>query len=99
MTNADPGKSSRSLHPEVPSQTRTIVGVFTLLVTAFVGYLRRGPLNLPVQLIQLLGDFERIFGGLDTLSELSYQVNQFFINGEPRSVGSPRSRHRRRRLL
>jgi len=71
---------------EIPSGSHTIAGVATS-VTAFVGYLRRGPAPeatgmaaTPVPL-QNFGDFQRVFGGLDAQSETSYQVNQFFLNG------------------
>jgi hypothetical protein len=64
---------------ELPSGVRTIVGVSTS-VAAMVGYLRRGPLNTPVQIFNF-GDFQRVFGGLDGASELSYGVSQFFLNG------------------
>ena len=64
---------------EIPSGVRTIVGVSTA-VTAFIGYLRRGPMNEPVQLFSP-ADFERQFGGLDTQSLVSYAVLQFFRNG------------------
>src|SRR6185503_1549937 len=49
-------------------------------IAAFVGYLRRGPLNEPVQCLSF-GDFERAFGGLDADSPTSFQVSQFFLNG------------------
>jgi uncharacterized protein len=64
---------------EIPSGTHTIVGVATS-VTAFVGYLRRGPINRAVQLLNF-GDFQRVFGGLDDQSVTSFQVSQFFLNG------------------
>jgi phage tail sheath protein FI len=71
---------------EIPSGSHTIAGVATS-ITAFVGYLRRGPApeaagqaGTPVPL-QNFGDFQRVFGGLDAQSETSYQVNQFFLNG------------------
>ena len=64
---------------EIPSGTRTIVGVATS-VAAFVDYFRKGPMNKPVR-IQNLGDFDREFGGLDSLSEASYGIQQFFLNG------------------
>lgn len=64
---------------EIPSGVRTIVGVSTS-VTAFVGYVRRGPLDVAVQLFSF-ADFERQFGGLDVQSEVSYAVRQFFSNG------------------
>lgn len=64
---------------EVPSGVRTIVGVSTS-VTAFVGYLKRGPMDEAVQVFNF-GDFERVFGGLDADSEISYGIQQFFLNG------------------
>jgi len=64
---------------ELPSGTHTISGVATS-VTAFVGYLTRGPMNTPVQCLNF-GDFQRVFGGLDASSTTSFQVSQFFLNG------------------
>ncbi len=64
---------------ELPSQVRTIMGVSTS-VTAFVGYLKRGPMDKAVQIFNF-GDFEREFGGLDAESEVSYAVQHFFLNG------------------
>jgi len=64
---------------ELPSGTHTISGVATS-VTAFVGYLTRGPMNTPVQCLNF-GDFQRVFGGLDASSVTSFQVSQFFLNG------------------
>lgn len=64
---------------ELPSGTHTIAGAATS-VTAFVGYLRRGPPNIPVQCLNF-GDFQRAFGGLDPQSTTSFQVSQFFLNG------------------
>ena len=64
---------------EIPSGVRTITGVGTS-VTAFVGYTQRGPTDLGVQLFNF-GDFERQFGGLLKESDVSYAVQQFFLNG------------------
>lgn len=64
---------------ELPSGTHTISGVATS-ITAFVGYLTRGPMNTPVQCLNF-GDFQRVFGGLDPNSTTSFQVSQFFLNG------------------
>ncbi len=64
---------------EIPSGVRTITGVATS-VAAFIGYFRRGPVDHAVQIFNM-GDFERIFGGLDVLSEASYAIQQFFLNG------------------
>lgn len=63
---------------ELPSGVKGIVGVSTS-VTAFVGFLTRGP-ALPVEIYNF-GDFQRYFGGLDPASETSYAVSQYFTNG------------------
>lgn len=64
---------------EVPSGVRTITGVSTS-VAAFIGYFKKGPMNEAIQIFNM-GDFERIFSGLDTRSEASYAIQQFFLNG------------------
>jgi phage tail sheath protein FI len=64
---------------EVPSGVRSISGVSTS-VTAFLGAARRGPVNRAIR-IQSFAEFERRFGGLDSGSEMSYAVRQFFANG------------------
>jgi hypothetical protein len=64
---------------EIPSGVRTIVGVATS-VGAFVDRFRRGPREEAVRVLSF-ADFERDFGGLDTTSEASYAVQQFFLNG------------------
>jgi phage tail sheath protein FI len=64
---------------EFAGSTQSIVGVPTS-VTAFVGYLRRGPINEAVQLLNF-GDFQRVFGDLDPQSETSWQISQYFLNG------------------
>jgi phage tail sheath protein FI len=64
---------------EVPSGTRTIIGVSTS-VAAFVGYFTRGPMNTATRLLNP-GDFQRIFGPLSPASEAGYAVQQFFANG------------------
>jgi phage tail sheath protein FI len=64
---------------EIPSGVRSISGVATS-ITAFVGYTSRGPVNQAVRLANF-GDFERNFGGLQQDSEISYAVQQFFLNG------------------
>ncbi|MFW6174939.1 MAG: phage tail sheath family protein [Chloroflexota bacterium] len=68
---------------ELPSGVRTIAGVSTA-VGAFVGYFRKGPMNEPVELLSF-ADFEREYGGLDSDSEVSYAISQFFINGGKRA--------------
>src|SRR6185369_11735147 len=64
---------------EIPSGVRTIVGVATS-ITAFVGYTAEGPVDKAVRIFNF-GDFERNFGGLNRDSEISYAVQQFFMNG------------------
>ncbi|MGA1841680.1 MAG: phage tail sheath C-terminal domain-containing protein [bacterium] len=64
---------------EVPSGVRTITGVSTS-VAAFIGYFKKGPMNKAVQIFNM-GDFERVFGGLDSRSEAGYAIQQFFLNG------------------
>jgi phage tail sheath protein FI len=64
---------------EIPSGVRTIIGVATS-IAAFVDFFREGPLNKAVQIFGM-ADFEREFGGLDTRSEASYAIAQFFLNG------------------
>ena len=64
---------------EIPSGVRTIAGVSTS-DTAFVDFFRRGPLN-QAQRITSFGDFERVFGGLDTRSDASYAIQQYYRNG------------------
>jgi uncharacterized protein len=64
---------------EVPSGVHPIVGAATA-DTAFVDYFRRGPVNTPTR-VTSLADFERIFGGVDEVSEASYAVVQYYLNG------------------
>jgi len=64
---------------EVPSGVRTLVGVSTSN-TAFVDFFPRGPMNEPVR-ITSFDEFERVFGGLDTRSEASYAIRQYYLNG------------------
>jgi Bacteriophage tail sheath protein len=64
---------------EVPSGVHTITGVSTS-DTAFIDFFPRGPLNEATR-IASLADFQRVYGGLDTRSEASYAIQQFFLNG------------------
>jgi phage tail sheath protein FI len=66
---------------EVSSGVRTITGVATS-IAAFVDFFAAGPLG-PSNAVQIFSfaDFERQFGGLDTRSEASYAIQQFFLNG------------------
>jgi phage tail sheath protein FI len=64
---------------EIPSGVRTITGVATS-VGAFIGTFRKGPRDEAVQIFSM-ADFERVYGGLERTSEVSYAVQQFFLNG------------------
>jgi len=64
---------------EIPSGVRTITGVSTS-ASAFVDFFPRGPLGRAVQLFSQ-ADFDRAYGGLDTRSEASYAIRQYFLNG------------------
>jgi len=68
---------------EVPSGVRTITGVSTS-IAAFVGFFPKGPMN-KAEAIFNMGDFERIFGGLDKRSDSGYAISQFFLNGGQRA--------------
>src|SRR5215471_361690 len=64
---------------EIPSGVHPITGVATS-IGAFVDFFKRGLLDQAVQILSL-ADFEQEFGGLDTRSEASYAIQQFFLNG------------------
>jgi phage tail sheath protein FI len=64
---------------EVPSGRRVIRAVSTN-IAAFIDYFREGPMNEAVQIFGT-SDFDRIFGGYDNLSEASFAIPQFFLNG------------------
>ena len=64
---------------EIPSGVRTITGVATS-ITAFIGYTQRGLDNRATQIFSF-ADFERAFGELTSDSELSFAVQQFYLNG------------------
>src|SRR5262249_56959751 len=49
-------------------------------VAAFIGAAKFGAV-LKAQHIFANSDYERLFGGLDQHSEMSYAVRQFFLNG------------------
>lgn len=63
---------------EIPSGVHTITGVSTS-VTAFAGLAKTGP-NSATHILSY-ADYERSFGGLVSYSEMSYAINQFFLNG------------------
>jgi phage tail sheath protein FI len=69
----------------------TITGVATS-ITAFLGYAARG-IDNRAELISSFSDYERLFGGLASDSELSYAVQQFFANGGTQAyvVRAPRA--------
>lgn len=69
---------------EVPSGTRTIIGVSTS-ITAFLGRALRGPVNEPTT-ITSYADFERTFGGLWSESALGYSVRDFYLNGGSQAI-------------
>ncbi|HEX3941651.1 MAG TPA: phage tail sheath C-terminal domain-containing protein [Acidobacteriaceae bacterium] len=64
---------------ELPSPVHAITGVATS-IAAFVGYTARG-IDNRAQALYSFSDFERLYGGLASNSELSYAVQQFFQNG------------------
>ncbi len=64
---------------ELISPVHTITAAATS-VTAFVGYTARG-IDNRAQRILSFGDFQRLYGGIASNSELSYAVQQFFQNG------------------
>ncbi len=66
---------------EVPSSVRPIATVSTS-IAAFVDTFPTGPVDKAVQIFGM-ADFERVFGGVTTNSESSYQIAQFFLNGGP----------------
>ena len=64
---------------ELPSGVRTVTGVATS-ITAFIGYTAQGPVDKAVQVFNF-GEFTREFGGLHRDSDVSYAIQQFFLNG------------------
>lgn len=64
---------------EIPSGVHTITGVATS-IAAFIDFFSLGPQDKAVQILSF-SDFERSFGGLNTNSEASYAIQQFFLNG------------------
>jgi phage tail sheath protein FI len=64
---------------EESSGVVTITGVSTS-VAAFIGMVNRGPLNEPTRILSY-ADYERAFGDDTSVSEMTDQVKQFFLNG------------------
>lgn len=64
---------------EIPSTPPSILGAPTA-VTAFIDHFSAGPANKPTSIESFL-EFEQTFGGLNSASEASYQIKQFFNAG------------------
>ena len=64
---------------ELPSPVHSITGVATS-IAAFVGYTARG-IDNRAQACYSFADYQRLYGGLASNSEVSYAVQQFFQNG------------------
>ena len=75
VTNSFPG----GYLEEFPGGDLAIAGVSTS-DTAFVDCFPSGPLDEAAR-ITGFAEFETIFGGLDTRSEASYAIQQYFLNG------------------
>lgn len=69
---------------ELTSPVHTIAAVATS-ITAFVGFTARG-IDNRAQNIFSFSDFERLYGGLASNSEVSYAVQQFFQNGGSQGI-------------
>ncbi|MBW3663335.1 MAG: phage tail sheath subtilisin-like domain-containing protein [Actinobacteria bacterium] len=69
---------------ERSSGIRPITGVPTS-ITAFVGRTYRGPVDRPV-LVTSFGEFERVYGGLWSGSQVGHSVRDFFRNGGSSAV-------------
>lgn len=75
-----PGSSYPGVYvEEIPGGTQTIVGVSTS-ETGFVDVFSIGPLDLAMRITSFT-EFEATFGGLDSGSEASYGIQQYFLNG------------------
>ncbi|WP_229070777.1 phage tail sheath C-terminal domain-containing protein [Actinoplanes sp. DH11] len=64
---------------EIPSGVRTITGVATS-IAAFAGWAPRGPVDQAGHIFSW-GDYDRLFGGLNRDSWMSYAVSHFFAGG------------------
>jgi hypothetical protein len=69
---------------EKASGVHTITGVATS-IAAFVGFTRKGEPNRAIT-ITSFAEFERLYGGLDRESPVSYAVRQFFLNGGTQAI-------------
>jgi phage tail sheath protein FI len=72
---------------EVSFRAKSIEGVSTS-TTAFVGPTRKGPIGDTPELITSLGDFQRVYGGLENLTTglnfVAHAVRNYFDNGGAR---------------
>src|SRR5262245_56414721 len=64
---------------EIPSGVRTITGVSTS-IAMFIGMTKRGRVQTATSVLSF-ADYERAFSSDTSLSEMTDQVRQFFING------------------
>jgi len=64
---------------EIPGGQPAVAGVSTAS-TAFVDFFARGPMGQPTR-VASTQEFDRQFGGLHKLSEASYGIYQYFLNG------------------
>jgi phage tail sheath protein FI len=64
---------------ELPSPVHSIAGAATS-IAAFVGYTASG-IDNRAQAVYSFSDFQRLYGGLASNSEVSYAVQQFYLNG------------------
>jgi phage tail sheath protein FI len=64
---------------EIPSGVQTITGVATS-IGMFLGMTQSGRLGIPTRVLSF-ADYTRAFGSDTTVSEMTDQVRQFFING------------------
>jgi phage tail sheath protein FI len=63
-------------HPSIPPS----IGGASTAITAFIDYFSTGPTTKPTSIESFL-EFEQTFGGLNSTSEASYQIQQFFNAG------------------
>jgi phage tail sheath protein FI len=64
---------------EIPSGVNTITGVATS-IAMFIGMTKRGRLRVPTRVLSF-ADYDRTFNSDTTISEMTDQVRQFFLNG------------------
>ena len=64
---------------ELSSGVHSITGVATS-IAAFIGWAPQGP-TTEAALVESWSEYQAIYGGFDSRSQLGYSVNQFFANG------------------